>query len=163
MTISGRGATALVVALVISVLVNLVAAGFAGVVLGGTLVGGAILRQATAPMPPELRQAIRSELFANRRPLRAALVGLRDDRDALHAALTAETLDQAAVDAANARIRADVDALLALAQGLLVEAVAGLPDDVRRNLPPLNFRNQFLQSLPEPDRSELETILPRAG
>jgi uncharacterized membrane protein len=151
MTLSGRGATALVVALCLSVFINLVAVGFVGVIAGGAFVSGALLRQASGPVPPELRQSFRSELRANRRPVVAALLTLRRDRDALHAALTAETFDRTAVEQANAAIRIDVDNFTALVQGILVEAVAKLSPEVRRQIPLVGLGDQLLRSMSEPE------------
>jgi hypothetical protein len=153
MTLSRRGATALFGALGISVFLNLVAAGFFGVVIGGTVVGDFFLRQRLGPIPVELRQSFRSELFAQRGQVRAALVQLRHDRDTLHDALTAETLDQPAIDAANATVRQDADALLTLGQDILVKAVAKLPPEVRKKIPQINLGNQLLQSLTAPDQT----------
>ena len=155
MTLSRRGATALFVALGISVFINLAAVGFAGVVLGGTFVGGFILQQRTGPIPVELRQAFRSELFAQRRPILTALATLRGDRDRLHDALTADTLDQPTIDAANVAIRQDAETLLTLGQDILVKAVAKLPPEVRRQIPRVNLGNQLLQSLSQGDRASL--------
>lgn len=151
MTLSRRGATALLVVLGVSVFLNLVAAGFFGAVFGGATVGGFLLRQRVGPVPVELRHAFRKELFAERRQILRALAQLRHDRSTLHDALTAATLDQPAIDSANAAVRQDVDKLLAIGQDILVKAVVTLPPHVRKQIPQITFGRQLLQSLSTPD------------
>jgi uncharacterized membrane protein len=162
MTLSGRSAVILMIVLGLSVFLNLAAAGFIGVVVSSA--GAGILRgQQTGPLPPELRQVFRAELVANRRPVLAALGELRRDRDALHAALTAPTLDPAAVEALNVAIREDVETLLDLGQTILVSAISKLPDDIRQNIPPLNAGDQLLQNLSGRERSDLRQFLRDGG
>jgi hypothetical protein len=155
MTLSRRSTTALIVALGISLMVNLIGIGFTATVLGDVIVGGLVLRQKIGPVPAELRRNFRAELFAQRRPVLSALVDLRRDRDRLHDLLTAESLDQQEISAANAEIRRDVEALLALGQDILGKAVANLPLEVRREIPRLNLGNQLLQSLTGEDQTGL--------
>lgn len=154
MIISGRGATTLVVALCISVFLNLIAAGFIGAIGGGAIVAGIAMRQTAGPVPQPLRQAFREEMRANRRSLIAALGDLRRDRDRLHDALTAEPFNRAAVETVNAALRKDVDEIVTIGQGVLVDAVAKLPADVRKDIPRLTLGEQLLRSLNDPDRTE---------
>jgi len=148
MTISGRSTTIVVAALCVSVLINLVAAGFFGVLVSRTLVGDAILRQVTSgPLPKELRQNLRGEFLANRDELRSAINDLRRDRDALHDALTADTFDRAKIDQINTAVRRDVDHITHLAQDMMADAASKVPADVRREIPSLILGKQVLDAI----------------
>lgn len=146
MTLSPRKQTALVVALLVSVLLNLVALGFFGAVGSLVLLRREIVREAVADYPPAVRRAFMMEVFENRRALREDFAALREARAALHAALTAETYDRAAVETAGAEVRRRADAVLALLGAMLADTAERVPDDVRRAIPPMGIGMQALRA-----------------
>lgn len=142
MTIGGRAAKLLVLALTVSLALNFAAIGFGGAVIGGGMVLAGIVRDATSNYPPQLRDAFRAELRAHRGAVRDALKTLREAREAQQAVLIAPKLNRAAAEAAQARVREAGIALVSLLQSMLLDAVATLPDDVRREIPraPIGIR-----------------------
>lgn len=151
MTISGRSAKALVIALTASVLLNFVAIGFAGSMLGGALVLRSLARQAEAPFPEALRAGFRGNVVAHRRELFLALRDFRDARERQQAAFTAPTFDRAAAEAAQADVRAAGERVVVILQSAMLDSVAGLPDSTRRTLPAIPFGLRPLRSVDTPD------------
>lgn len=147
MTLSPRKQTVLVVALLASVLVNLVALGFVGAVASVAMFRREIVREAVVTYPPPVRRAFMAELFENRAALREALRDLRQARADFHAAIVAESYDRNAVETAGEEVRARADAMLALLEAMLADTAERVPDDVRRQIPRLGLGAQALRAI----------------
>jgi uncharacterized membrane protein len=125
-TIRGGWAWALVIALVLSVGLNLFGAGVAVSLMRVREAASGIVRDVaglSARFPPELRRGMRRALFVEREALRDDLAALSEARAAMFEAMRAEPFDPAAVAAAMAEVRARTTALQARAQGAALEAL----------------------------------------
>ena len=97
---------ALAIALFLSLIGNLVGLGY---VLGQWSTerpGMALVQEAMADYPPELRRAIRAEFAVNRAEFVADVAALRQERRAMVAALQAEPFDAAGLRAAQQAVAA---------------------------------------------------------
>lgn len=97
------------------------------VVLGLVLRFGAFseeagLRNTWADVPAETRRFFRAELAENRGALRTLLADLRRARSEMFAAAVARPYDRAAVEAAQAKVRAASAALQIKGQQMLLDA-----------------------------------------
>ena len=139
MTLSGRTATATIVALVLSICLNVFVA---GLIAGRATRGGAAaLRQPgggierfIATVPEEGRPIIRRALRDNRRGLQdlvAAVGGARQDAAAV---VATEPFDRAAFEAALATVRDRSRALEAAVHGIIAEAIDRLPPGLRAEM-----------------------------
>ena len=139
MTLSGRTATATLVALVVSVCLNVF---IAGLIAGRVTTGeGAQLRQPDAGLerfmatiPEEARPVIRQALRANRRDLQGYVVALRDARQEAAAVVSREPFDPAALESALANVRERSQALQAEIHAIIAEAIDRLPPDLRAEM-----------------------------
>ena len=140
MTIRGPLAAVLGVALLISVAVNLVIAGFVGSrFFGPPRPGGEIERVVAIGVrafPPEIRDAIKRETDAERDQMRARFDAVRDARKTMFEAMRADPFDSAKLKAAYDDLRAKTDALQEAGQQIVFDAVAKAPPDVRRRIRP---------------------------
>jgi uncharacterized membrane protein len=123
MTLHGRGAYLVCVALAISLLANVFAASFiTGQWFSATRLEPAIL----APRYPQaIRTAAREALRQNRAEVFPALARLRRARLAMFDAARAAEFDPAALEAAMAEVRSATTAVQAIAQGALARAIRG--------------------------------------
>lgn len=135
MTISGRAAKLLVAVLMASLVLNFAAVGFGGAMLGGGLVLRGLMQEATSAYPEQLRVAFRESVREHRRDIFVSLRALRQARLAQHAAITAERFDRTEAEATAAHVRETGLALVTLLQTILLDSIATLPDDVRREIP----------------------------
>jgi Heavy-metal resistance len=150
-TISGRSAKILVAALAVSAVLNLIAVGFAGSVIGGAVILRDLINQSRTPMPEELSLSFRQNIRAHRRDIVSALRDFRDARVEQQKAFRAETFDRAAAEAQQAKVRAAGEHLVIILQTALLDSIESLPDPVRRELSPVPFSVKPLQALDAPD------------
>jgi hypothetical protein len=136
-----RGPLAWVVAavLLISLAVNVL---IAGVVLGhlhGPPAGEDfehIVGMIARPYPPEIQRGIMDSARADRDELRQKFDAMRETRRKAFEAARADPFDPAALDAANAAVRAATDAMQQAVQRIETEAIANAPADVRQKIRP---------------------------
>lgn len=139
MTLSGRGATVTLVALVLSVCLNVFVAGLIiGRVSSGDRPalprGGGGLERFIATMPEEARPVIRQALRDNRPQLQGPFLALRDARQDVAAVVAAEPFDREAFEAAMATVRTRSKALEAEVHGVIAEALEQLPTELRAKM-----------------------------
>lgn len=139
MTLSGRTATATLVALVLSVCLNVFIAGLiAGRVSRGDAVPpanvGGGLERFMATVPAEARPTIRQALRDNGSGLRELVAGVRSARRDAAVIVAAEPFDRAAFEAALSRVRDRSRALEAAVHGVISEAIEQLPAGVRAEM-----------------------------
>jgi uncharacterized membrane protein len=113
----------LVAALVISVLANFFMLGFIVKTQRAGLGRGVAAETLVGAYPKEVRTEFRRLLRENRRQTFAALREVRQARRALADASSATPYVEADVERAMQRVRAATDALQAMMQGLLLEAL----------------------------------------
>ena len=101
----------LAIALFLSLIGNLVGLGYALGQWSTERPGMALVQEAMADYPPELRRAIRAEFAAGRADFVADVAALRQERRAMVAALQAEPFDAAALRAAQQAVAARTAAL----------------------------------------------------
>ena len=139
MTLSGRTGTAVLVALVVSVCLNVFVAGL----IAGRATGvgptpdrpsGGGLERFMATVPAEARPVIRQALRENRGGLQGMVAEVRDARQDAAAIVAREPFDGAAFEAAMAAVRARSEALQATVHGVIAEALADLPPGVRAEM-----------------------------
>jgi hypothetical protein len=150
-TISGRSAKILVAALAVSAVLNLVAVGFAGSVIGGAVILRDLISQSRTPMPDALSSSFRANLRAHRRDIVGALRDFRDARVEQQQVFRAETFSRADAEAAQAKVRAAGEHLVIILQTALLDSIESLPDSVRRQLSPIPFSLRPLQALDAPE------------
>ncbi len=137
MTLSGRTGTAVLVALVVSVCLNVFVAGLiAGRATGirpgpDRAASGGGLERFMATVPAEARPVIRRALRENRGGLQGMVAEVRAARQDAAAIVAREPFDEAAFEAAMAAVRARSEALQATVHGVIAEALADLPPEVR--------------------------------
>ncbi len=134
MTIGGKWAIALLVALFLSLGANLF---LGGLFAGGALRGGDAPRPARAlaaflgSLPEEARPLLR-ESFRSRRPeLRAKIAAMAEARGEIAELLARDDLDRARLDAALVKLRARTTEVQALLHEIVAEAMMELPPEVR--------------------------------
>ncbi len=139
MTLSGRTGTAVLVALVVSVCLNVFVAGL----IAGRATGfgpapdrasGAGLERFMATVPAEARPVIRRALRENRRGLQGMVAEIRDARQDAAAVVAREPFDEAAFEAAMATVRDRSQALQEAVHAIIAEALADLPPEVRAEM-----------------------------
>lgn len=129
-----RTVLALAIGLLISVCLNLFAA-------GAWFTGDWLDRRAEATVdrtlrayPPALRRDVARRLFADRRAMRAAVADLRDARQRMFALMRAEPLDRDALARAMAELRAATAALQVRLHEALAASVERASPDERRSI-----------------------------
>lgn len=139
MTLSGRSATITVVALVLSVCLNVFVAGLiAGRVTGvdrsanSQPSGG--LERFIATVPEDGRPVMRQAFRDNRRRLQELYLAVRDARDDAAAIVGAESFDHEAFEAAMAIVRTRTKALETEVHGVIGEALGRLPAELRAKM-----------------------------
>jgi uncharacterized membrane protein len=136
-TVSRRTAIiVLTVCLVISICLNLFAAGawVAARWLDRPFASAA--STAMQPYPPSLRREIRQRIGAERGPLLAALAELRDARQTMFNLMRADPLDREALQRAMTDVRVKTTALQALLQTAVAESLAQTPPSERQKIEP---------------------------
>ena len=140
MTITGKWAAALLVALFLSLGANLFLGGlFAG---GALRSGGEQPRQARAlaaflrSLPEEARPVLRESFRARRPELRAKIMAVAEARGEVADLLAREDLDRARLDAAFVELRARTAAVQTLLHEIVAEAMVDLPPEVRAKWQP---------------------------
>jgi uncharacterized membrane protein len=128
MTFTGRKGTALLVALIVSVCVNLL---LGGIMVGGRWHhGGPWWREIPEEARPIMKQAFEShkaEFDAHREAVRQARQKVAD-------ILKADPIDQAALDQALADLSQKSEAIRALGNAMMVEVAKQLPPDLRAQM-----------------------------
>lgn len=118
--------------LIISLILNLF--------LGGIVIGKWVQqRNERAPIvsaliqtvPQEARTALRENIKPNRIELFVAIRGFRQGRRQMAEELSKETLDTQAMQAATKKVRVNLDKMMLIFEGALIESVQSLPQDVR--------------------------------
>ncbi len=138
MTLGGRTAIAVLVALALSLVVNFGLAGF--------LVARALPdRGRPSPaerlsslgpraLPPPLREAVAERLRPDAPELRDAFRAVREARQQVFVAMRADPYDRATVEAALATLRARTDAVATLGEGAVLDVLDGAPADQRARI-----------------------------
>lgn len=132
MTLTGRKGTAVVVALVVSVCLNLVVA---GMMVGHRWHGGDRMGMFGGPMrgmPEEARPLVKDIFDANRAEFDAKREAVDQARQRIAAALQGDTIDQAQLDAALGDMQARMAELFQLGQKVMVDVAQKLPPDMRK-------------------------------
>ncbi len=139
MIIRGPLAVVLMLALLISVAVNLTIAGFAFSRFAGPRPGGEIERIVSIGIrafPPEIQQAIAEGSDARRTEMKAKLDAVQEARRKMFDAMRANPFDPAALDAAYADLRARTTDLQLVGQAIVGAVLAHSPADVRARIKP---------------------------
>lgn len=139
MTLSGRTGTLVIVALVVSICLNLLVA---GMIIGhrwhggpdrmgpfGGPPGGAILRE----MPEEARPLIKTILKQHKSDFEARRDAMQQARRRVAEILQAEAIDQGQLDAALKDLQQRSQELQQLGHTVLIEVAQKLPPDLRRD------------------------------
>lgn len=139
MTLSGRTATALLVALVLSVCLNVFVAGLVvGRISSGnagpTGEAGDGLQRFMATVPAEARPVIRRALRDNRRGLQDMVAAVREARRDAAVVAAREPFDPDALKTALAAVRARSEQLQAAVHGLIAEALDELSPEQRAEM-----------------------------
>lgn len=143
MTTSSRRTTIIVLAvlLLISVCLNLFAAGGFVALRVADRPFVSTAGMAMAALPPALRQELRRELRERRAELRKAAVDLREARANMVEVMRADPLDREALERAMTAVRAKTAVLQALLQSAVAASLERVPAAERRKieLPGLGF------------------------
>jgi len=139
MTLSGRSATLILIALVLSVCLNVFVA---GMIAGRVSSGGAPPERASreglerfmATVPGEARPVIRRALRENRRDLQDLVAAVRDARQDAAAVVAREPFEQAEFEAAMAGVRDRSEALQAAVHGIIAQALDDLSPELRAQM-----------------------------
>lgn len=140
MTLSGRPATAILVALVLSVCLNVFVA---GVVIGRVSAGGRPplaqgggggFERFIATVPEEARPVVRQTLREHRPRIQERFLALRNARQDVAAIVGAEPFDRPAFEAAMATVRTRSKEMEAEMHGVIAEALAQLPAELRAQM-----------------------------
>lgn len=137
---------ALFTALLVSVAVNLVVAGFTFSRFAGPRPGGEIERIVAIGIrafPREIQEAIAQGSKARREDVRTRLDGVQDARKRMFDAMRADPFDAAALNAATADLRTSTNELQAIGQEIVADAVAKAPAEVRLKIRPPPPRGPF--------------------
>lgn len=138
MTLDGRKAKLVLIALAVSLIANIFAVSF---FVGRMSVGGMRAGEARSGYPPAIRAEMRHELETRRGDMMAARRQLRDARAAMFEAARAPTFDEAALTAAMAEVRTATAALQKVTQDALVETLKKMPAEERAGIRrPRNLR-----------------------
>jgi uncharacterized membrane protein len=139
LTLRGPLAIVLLVALVLSVAINLTIAGFVFARVAGPRPGGEIERIVAIGIrafPPEIQKAIVDGSKAKRDEMKARLDAVQDARRKMFDAMRADPFDPAALDTAYTELRARTGDLQQVGQGIVADALAHSPADVRARIKP---------------------------
>ncbi len=139
MTVRGPLAVVLMVALLVSVAVNLTIAGFIFARVAGPRPGGEVERIVAIGIrafPPEIQKAIADGSKAKRDEMKARLDAVQDARRKMFDAMRANPFDPAALDAAYTELRARTADLQEVGQDIVADALAHAPADVRARIKP---------------------------
>ena len=146
MTLRGPLAITLLVALVLSVAVNLAIAGFIFARFNGPRPGNEVERIVAIGIrafPPEIQKAIEEGSRAKRDQLKAKLDLVQDARRKMFDAMRADPFDAAALDAAYADVRTKTTDLQTAGQSIVTDAIANAPPEVRARIRPPPPRGPF--------------------
>lgn len=128
MTFTGRRGTALLVALIVSVCVNLL---LAGVMAGGRWhMGGPWWRD----VPDEARPIMKQAFEANKAEFDARRDAVQQARQKVADLLKADPIDQAALDQALADLSQKSEAIRALGNTMMVEVAKQLSPEIRAQM-----------------------------
>lgn len=139
MTVRGPLAVVLMVALLVSVAVNLTIAGFIFARVAGPRPGGEVERIVAIGIrafPPEIRKAIADGSKAKRDEMKARLDAVQDARRKMFDVMRGDPFDPAALDAAYVELRARTADLQEVGQDIVADALAHSPADVRARIRP---------------------------
>ena len=140
MTIRGPLAITLFAALILSVAINLVVAGFIAARWHGPPPPGSeverIVSMGIRGFPPEIQKAIADGAAAKRDEIRQRLEDVQAARRQMFDAMRADPFDAAALDAAYGALRDKTVALQQAGQEIVAQAVAGAPATVRAQIRP---------------------------
>jgi uncharacterized membrane protein len=128
MTFTGRKGTALLVALIVSVCVNLL---LAGVMVGGRWHGGGPWWM---NVPEEARPIMKQAFEANKAEFDARRDAVRQARQKVADILKADPIDQAALDKALADLSQKSEAIRALGNTMMVEVAKQLSPEIRAQM-----------------------------
>ncbi|MDJ0943167.1 MAG: periplasmic heavy metal sensor [Kiloniellales bacterium] len=148
MTIRGKWAVALLVALFLSLGANLF---LGGLFAGGALRGDDKFRPARAmaafmkSLPEEARPVFRESFRARRPELRAKIRAVAEARGEIADLLAREDLDRARLDAAFVALRARTSEAQMLLHEIVVAAVMDLPPEVRSKWQPWWSRGGWMR------------------
>ena len=117
------GKTWIVILLAISLLFNMAAFGVGFRLWQARQEVAGLMDGEAASLPRNLQRPLAQALARHRAELQPLIAAVRSARAEAVAAATAEPLDRAALEAALDKLRGDVDALMARAQGIAVEAL----------------------------------------
>ena len=132
MTLTGRKGTIVVVALIVSICLNLAAA---GLMIGhrwhdGPGRGG--MWGAMRGVPEEAQPLVKQAFDANRPEFDAKRAAVDEARQRIATVLQADTIDQAALDAAIADMQARMSEMFQVGQKVMVDVARKLPPEVRK-------------------------------
>ncbi len=135
MTLTGRKGTIVIVALVASVCVNLL---LAGMMVGQRWHGGpgrmgGMFGGPMRDMPEAARPLVKEVFDANRAEFDAKRAAVDEARQRIAAALQADTIDQAQLDAALGEMELRMRDLYQHGQKVMVEVAQKLPPELRRD------------------------------
>lgn len=141
MTIGRPWAIAILVLLFLSIASNLVIAGFtisrfAGPPRGKDSVIERIVAIGIRAFPPPIQSGIEDGARSHRDEVRARLDAVQEARMRMFEAMRADPFDAAALDAAFANLREQTVELQRVGQGIVGDAVAAAPADVRGRIRP---------------------------
>ncbi len=139
MTIRSPLAIVLLVALGLSLAVNLVIAGYAVARFAAprqAVLIEQLVALGTRAFPPEIRRAVVAEALGRGTELRTAIAGFREARQKVLAAMKAEPYDQGALDAAFGEVRDKLTALQILGQDIVSAAMRTVTPEARAKINP---------------------------
>lgn len=134
MTIKGRLSVVVLILLGLSLAANFMVAGFIAArvaVPGRALVLEQIVNLGVRAFPAEIRRAIIADALDEGAALAGALADFRQARQRAFAAMRADPLDDAALEAAFAEVRVKTAALQTVGQAIVVRAVAAATPEAR--------------------------------
>jgi uncharacterized membrane protein len=140
MTIRGPFAVTLLVALFVSLAVNLMIAGFIVTRFGGPPGGGDIERIVALGIrafPPEIQGDIRVHVRSDRGMLHERIQAVQAARQQMFQAMRADPFDRAALDQDFANVREKTNDIQAIGQDIVASAIAQAPPDVRARIRPM--------------------------
>ncbi len=139
MTIRGPFAITLLAVLFVSVAANLVVAGFTLARFAGPRPGGDIERIVTIGIrafPPEIQRDIAERVRGERAQFRVRIDAMHDARQHMFEAMRKGEFDRGELDEAFADVRMKTNEVQAIGQGIVADAVANAPPQVRMRIRP---------------------------
>ena len=133
-SVSRPGNTVLAILLVISVALNLFAAGALVAMRWTQRPLGSAVEAVMRSYPASIRAEVRSQLFANRDVVRAAFADLAAARKRMFALMRAEPLDDKALQGAMAEVRDKTATVQALLQAALLASLKETPAAERQKI-----------------------------